>query len=233
MKMKMMLVLALMVVVASASYAVNANGDATIVNFWMTASGSTTPITFAKTTPGVAVTLDIWYSADGLHAGVGTFFAWDRSNTAASTSTATLQDKNLTGAGTWSSADFQTSPSATSVSAKGTVPVPFGRYMAANAATGVFIGATAGTKLGSVTLTPSATFTSGTYDAFLFTPTTLSAPYYGCWVSSLAGGTSGKVYPVWTSNKSIVTISVPEPSSILALASGMIGIAGFAIRRRA
>lgn len=234
-KTSLLLILAL-VVMTSAAYA------GTTVTFWVTLSGSDRPIHQAVigAAPGSTLTLSVWYSTDVPYTtSVTTLFGWDR---AISKGTAAVPlDGKLTGTiATNINQDTTvwTGPR-TNALMGGQYAVnpneyrPYGLGTSFSAGAGSQLAPIAGYKLYDVTLTNVA-LTSG-YKVKLWDAANRASLGGDCYLtgSQTLGGTPTTYTPgggqTW--EWELIPI-IPEPTSMLALGSSLIGLFGLAIRGR-
>ena len=198
-------------------------GNATTADWWITANGGTIPITTAEIGVDLnvsTVTLDVWYSTDGDHAAVSTFFAWDTTDTGWPGSGDTIQNKLTgqvaTGIDTvlWHRTDVNKN---LLVGARGSNPFPYGNYVSLNALYGSNPApATTATRLFSVTLTNIGLAAGESFDVFLYNapgPVTPGGDTYLTSTSSL------KISPTWASKPVRITAGLAVASTVLAARS--------------
>jgi hypothetical protein len=241
---KIIISMVLVLIVASCSIA-----NATI-SWYATESGQTTAINAVTigSTVGSTVTLDIWYASDLQLSSVTTMFTWDLANSKGTAAVKTETSNLLTGVATVSApADW---PSlTTNVLAGAYAPTAsesrgYGNYVSLSKAAGSYADATTGTKLFSVTLTnqSGASYVSRVVSLLSKTPSPITANPGGYDSYGIAKGITQKQYALMTPGALTsydITVSapqappsVPEPSSMLALGSGVVGLLGFLRRRR-
>ena len=235
-KYSLVLIAVLLIAISGAANAVNS------ISWFATLNGSSTAITSAEIGGiGSTLLLDIWYSSDATLSSVTSMFTWDSATSKGVA--ATKLDNILSGAlatgmdtSVWTGGSLNKNDRGGAYAVSGTRG--YGNYVALSKAAGSgSVGPTAGTKLFTVELTNLALNEGDSKIASLVsvntTVNTLGWNSYGVLAS---GGTkifsSPANYDITISRPNSQPPSVPEPSSIIALGSGALGLLGFLRRRR-
>lgn len=216
--------------IASATLMLLSLSPASALQFWFTRAGDTTPITELMVAPGESFTLSIWmqHSPEKVQ-GIEVMFGYDRANSMGES--ATPLDGKIVLDGTLDDAVIQGlaalgPPLKTLEGARGTGTRPYGvRYILLSATARVDV--SAGVKIFDVKLKNQGLLPG-------------DAPYT-LYIWDNPGGGRGRTTLVTLETGSTIRpggsvtlnlVPVPEPGSLMALATGVVGLAGMALRRR-
>lgn len=215
--------------IASATLMLLSLSPASALQFWISKAGDSTPITEMMVAPGESFTLSVWiqHSPEKIK-GVEVMFGYDRANSMGTA--ATPLDGEIVLDGTLDTAIVpglaELGPPLKSLAgARGTGARPYGvRYVLLSATGSADV--TAGAKLFDIKLKNQGLMPG---DA----PYTLYLWDYGSGASytmlaTLETGATIRPGGSYTLN----LVPVPEPGSLMALATGVVGLAGMALRRR-
>lgn len=215
--------------IASATMTLLSLSPANALQFWISKAGENTPIHQLVVGPGGSFTLSVWiqHSPEKVQ-GIEVMFGYDRANSMGPS--ATPLDHKIGLDGTLSDAVIQGlvdlgSPLKTLEGARGTGTRPYGvRYVLLSATNKVDV--SAGVKVFDIKL-KNLNLRPG--DA----PYTLYIWDFGSGASrtTLATLETGQTIRPG-GNYTLKLVPVPEPGSLLALATGVAGLAGVAFRRR-
>lgn len=214
---------------ASATLTLLSLSPASALQFWITKAGDTTPITELMVAPGESFTLSIWmqHSPEKVQ-GIEVMFGYDRATTMGTS--ATPLDGKIVLDGTLDDAVIPVlrtlgSPIKTLEGARGTGTRPYGvRYVLMSVTDKV--DASAGVNVFDIKLKNQGLMPGDDpYTLYIWdngtgpSRTTLATLETGATIRP--GGS-------YTLN----LVPVPEPGSLMALATGVVGLAGMALRRR-
>ncbi|GIV16520.1 MAG: hypothetical protein KatS3mg022_1955 [Armatimonadota bacterium] len=216
--------------IASATLMLLSLSPASALQFWFTRGGDTTPITELMVAPGESFTLSVWmqHSPEKVQ-GIEVMFGYDRANSMGAA--ATPLDGKIVLDGTLDDAVIQGladlgPPLKTLEGARGTGTRPYGvRYIVLSATAKV--DTSAGVKVFDIKLKNQALMPG-------------DSPY-PLYIWDNPGGGSSRTTLVTLENGSTIRpggsvtlnlVPVPEPGGLMALATGIVGLAGMALRRR-
>lgn len=214
---------------ASATLMLLSLSPASALQFWITKAGDTTPITELMVAPGESFTLSIWmqHSPEKVQ-GIEVMFGYDRANTMGTS--ATPLDRKIVLDGTLDDAVIPVlatlgPPIKTLEGARGTGTRPYGvRYVLMSVTAKV--DASAGVNVFDIKLKNQGLMPGDApYTLYIWDNGTGSSRTT---LATLETGATIRPGGSYTLN----LVPVPEPGSLMALATGVVGLAGMALRRR-
>ncbi len=241
--MKRLIGIPVLCLLATLGASVNAHAADSAVNYWITRQGQTNAITSINVGLNEEFTLSVWYSTDLTNTNVvSTFLGYDTSAKFGNTPTAAPIDNKITMtsangfniASSWNG--NITNKVAGSMPTTGSAHY-YGLTTNFNTLSGEYVTATAGTRLYDVTLKNIGVGTGQSYVVKLWDNPGTSASYDTYLAGKTASLASKTLSPgngaQWTYDLNVTnTAPVPEPSALMAFGSGILGLAGYVIRRK-
>lgn len=214
--------------IASATLMLLSLSPASALQFWISKAGDSTPITELMVAPGAVVDLSVWVQHDEVIKGLEVMLGWDRSNSSGTAATP-LDNKivlngDLNSAVTDITAAFGAPTAKVLAGARGTGARPWGLRIAF--ATLSDVDTSGGLKVFDISLKNQGLMPGESPYPVTIWDSGSGASY----TSFVILGTGAALRP--GSSYTLNLVPVPEPGSLMALATGVVGLAGMALRRR-
>ncbi|GIV18700.1 MAG: hypothetical protein KatS3mg023_0451 [Armatimonadota bacterium] len=214
--------------IASATLMLLSLSPASALQFWITKAGDTTPITELMVAPGEEFTISVWVQHENRVNSILVMLGYDRTTGLGERALPT--DNKIAGVGVETNPPPGFTAAVQKGGARGSGTRPYGySILVANVQGDASI--SAGHKLADVTLRNDGLMPGGTpYPIVIW-----DAGTGGIWTTVAMEPPSTPVRPLGGGVGSAYTLNlvpVPEPGSLMALATGVVGLAGMALRRR-
>jgi hypothetical protein len=214
--------------ITSATLMLLSLSPASALQFWFTKAGDTTPITELMVAPGEEFTISVWVQHENRVNSILVMLGYDR--TRGLGANASPIDKKIAGVGVNTNPPTGFTAAVQKGGARGSDTRPYGySILVANVQGDTSI--SAGYRLADVTLRNDGLMPGDTpYPIVIW-----DAGTGGTWTTMVTEPPSTPVRPLGGRVGSAYTLNlvpVPEPGGLMALATGIVGLAGMALRRR-